>query len=141
MLRYALMIAVNSILTASLCHANEIAVIVNPKNAAAKISAEQLNSIFMGKNKALPEFGSITAINQSEGKAIRDEFLAKITGKSDAQLKAYWAKVVFTGIGEPLKEVASDADVKRLVAANPNMIGYIDKSLVDSNVAVVYTVK
>lgn len=128
-------------LTVSSTQAAEIAVIVHPKHAALKLNAEQLNRIFLGKNSSLPEMGAIAPINLVEGKPVRDEFLSKITGKTEAQLKAYWAKVSFTGIGEPPKEVVSDADVKRLVAGNTNLIGYIDKSAVDSNVAVVYTVK
>ena len=53
------------------------------------------------------------------------------------QLKAYWAKLVFTGQGTPPKEVDNDAAVLKLVAENPNIIGYIDAAAVNSSVRVV----
>ena len=39
---------------------------------------------------------------------------------------------------EPPKESGSDADIKNLVAQNPNLVGYVDASAVDASVKVVY---
>jgi hypothetical protein len=44
---------------------------------------------------------------------------------------------VFTGQGQPPKEVADPASVKKAVAADPKTVGYIDKSDVDASVKVV----
>jgi ABC-type phosphate transport system substrate-binding protein len=46
--------------------------------------------------------------------------------------------LIFTGKGTPPKQSGSDADVKALIAKNPNMIGYIDASAVDGSVKVVH---
>lgn len=112
--------------------AQSVAVIVNPKNASA-VSAEQISNIFLGKSNDL------TGVDLPDGNAARDVFYHKATGKDGAQLKAYWAKLVFTGKAQPLKELASDAEVKKFVAATPSAIGYIDKSSVDASVRVVLT--
>ena len=53
-----------------------------------------------------------------------------------AQMKAHWAKIIFTGRGHPPEEAANSAEVKKLIVNNPNAIGYIDKSLVDATVKV-----
>ena len=112
--------------------AQSVAVIVNPANASAP-SAEQIANIFLGKSSEL------TGVDLPDSHPVRSAFYQKVTGKDGAQLKAYWAKLVFTGKAQPLKEVASDADVKKFVASNPTAIGYIDKSAVDGSVKVVLT--
>lgn len=112
--------------------AQSIAVIVNPANANPP-SADQISSIFLGKSAEL------TGIDLPDGNAVRNAFYQKVTGKDGAQLKAYWAKLVFTGKAQPLKEAASDAEVKKHVASDPKAIGYIDKSAVDGSVKVVLT--
>lgn len=112
--------------------AQSVAVIVNPANASTP-SAEQIANIFLGKSAEL------TGIDLPDGNAVRSAFYQKVTGKDGAQLKAYWAKLVFTGKAQPLKELASDADVKKFVAGNPTAIGYIDKAAVDGTVKVVLT--
>jgi ABC-type phosphate transport system substrate-binding protein len=48
---------------------------------------------------------------------------------------------VFTGKATPPKELPSSAEVVKAVSADPNAIGYIDKSAVDGSVKVVYEVK
>ena len=112
--------------------AQSVAVIVNPKNTGA-VSADQISNIFLGKSNEL------AGVDLPDGNAVRDAFYHKVTGKDGAQLKAYWAKLVFTGKAQPLKELASDAEVKKFVASNPNAIGYIDKGAVDGSVKVVLT--
>lgn len=112
--------------------AQSVVVIVNPKNAAPP-SAEQIANVFLGKSNDL------TGVDLPDGNAARDTFYHKVTGKDGAQLKAYWAKLVFTGKAQPLKEVGSDAEVKKFVASNPTAIGYIDKGAVDGSVKVVLT--
>ena len=112
--------------------AQSVAVIVNPKHGGG-LSAEQVSNIFLGKSSDL------AGVDLPDGNAVRDAFYQKVTGKDAAQVKAYWAKLVFTGKAQPLKEMASDADVKKCVAANPNAIGYIDKGAVDGSVKVILT--
>lgn len=119
----------------------EVVVIVNAKYSGLKLTADQVSSIFLGKKVPAPDGSMLIALNQSEGKPIREKFMTKVTGKDDSQLKAYWAKMAFTGKGDAPKEVGGDADVKKMVATNPNTVGYIDKSAADSSVVVVYSVE
>ena len=46
---------------------------------------------------------------------------------------------MFSGKATPPKELGSSADVKKFVASNPDAIGYIEKSAVDSSVKVVFS--
>jgi len=113
----------------------ETVVIVNPANPATRMFSEQAAQFFLGKS------AMFTPIDQAEGSHIRNDFYQKIADKDAAQVKAIWSKLVFTGKATAPKEMKSNADVKKAVAADPKAIGYIDKSAVDDTVKVILTLQ
>ena len=125
-------------LTLSAAAANaEVVVIVNPKNPAANMTAEQVAAIFLGNSTTFPDGGAVALADQPEAAGIRGDFYQKATGRSVAQVKATWARLTFSGKGAPPKELKSDADVKAFVAGDPKAIGYVDSSAVDGSVKAV----
>jgi ABC-type phosphate transport system substrate-binding protein len=117
----------------------QVAVVVNPKSALATMTADQVSGIFLGKSNTLPSGGTALPTDLPDSSATRELFYTKVTGKSTAQVKAAWSRLVFSGKATPPKELGSSADVKKFVAANPDAIGYIEKSAVDSSVKVVFS--
>jgi ABC-type phosphate transport system substrate-binding protein len=115
----------------------DVVVIVNPKNPAANLSAEQVAAIFLGTASTFPDGGGVTLTDQPEAAGIRGDFYQKATGRSVAQVKATWARLTFSGKGTPPKELKTDADVKAFVASDPKAIGYVDASAVDGSVKAV----
>ena len=125
-------------LTLAAASANaEVVVIVNPKNPAANLSAEQVAALYLGNSSTFPDGGAAALADQPESAAVRGAFYEKATGRSAAQAKATWARLTFTGKGTPPKELKSDADVKAFVASDPKAIGYVDASAVDGSVKAV----
>jgi ABC-type phosphate transport system substrate-binding protein len=116
----------------------EIAVIVSTNNPNASIDQTTVGKIFLGKSKRFPDGSQAVPIDQNDGSAARAAFNSTILGKSSSQLKSYWSRLIFTGKGTPPKQSGNDADVKELVANNPNIIGYVDASAVDDSVKVVH---
>lgn len=114
-----------------------VVVIGNPSGPDA-LSKSQVSKLYLGKSKKLPNGGKASVVEQAKGSAARDAFHAAITGKSDAQLQAYWSRLVFTGKGKPPKALGSSASVKNSVASNVNAIGYIDEADLDASVKVVF---
>jgi len=108
-----------------------VVVVANP--GANDIDAGTIKKVYLGKAKSL----NIEALELEDGNPLKAEFHSKVTGKTEAQLQAYWAKKVFTGKGNPPKELTSSALVKSAVANQSNAIGYIDESEVDSSVKVI----
>ena len=104
------------------------------------MSADDVSALFLGKSDQLPGVGVALLLDQAESNAVRDAFYSKVTGKSAAQVKAAWSRLVFSGKATPPKEVANSAEVKKLVATNANAIGYIEKSAVDGTVKVLLSV-
>lgn len=119
----------------------DVVVVVSAKSAAMTLSIDQASEIFLGRAITLPGGGAVAPIDQSEGSAAREVFYQKVVGKNAAQLKAYWAKQIFSGKGTPPKDGGSDGAVKAMVAANPGLIGYIDKDAMDGSVKALLTIK
>lgn len=109
----------------------DVVVVVSAKSAVTQLSKDQVADIFLGQG------GSQEPVDQDVA-AMREEFYSKVTGRSAAQVKTHWAKLSFSGKGTPPKSVGGDEDVKKALAANPNAIGYIDKSKVDASVKTVF---
>lgn len=119
----------------------ETVVIVAAANPTTTLTADQVSDLFLGRANNFPGGGSATPVDQTDGSAVREDFYTKVANKSAAQIKAYWAKLVFTGKGQPPKEAGDNSGVKSAVAGNPSAIGYIDKSAVDASVKVVFSAR
>ncbi|WP_137173537.1 phosphate ABC transporter substrate-binding protein [Massilia sp. HP4] len=115
----------------------ELVVVVSSRSQVAAINADQVAAIFLGHASRFPDGAPALAIDQQLGASQRDSFYRELTGKSPALLKAHWSKMVFTGRGQPPREANGDAAVRRLVAENPSMIGYIDRDALDASVRAV----
>jgi len=116
--------------------AADVVVVVSARNPVTALSRNQIADIFLGKTGSFPYGSHAVPIDQAEGAGARDAFYATFTGKSAAQVKAYWSKIIFTGRGQPPRQVANGAEAKKLIAENPNAIGYIEPDLVDGSVKV-----
>ncbi|GIU16445.1 hypothetical protein TUM4644_00540 [Shewanella colwelliana] len=123
-----------SIVALSLCSmvSAQAAVVLIGAPGASDISASDAKKLFLGKGSS-----SSVPFELDEGNATRSEFHDKVTRKSDAQLKAYWSKQVFTGKGNPPATVSSAAAMKSTVASTPNAVGYIDEADLDDTVKVI----
>ncbi len=116
----------------------EVAVVVNSANGSS-VSDAEISRIFLGKLKKFGGGESVAPVNGKMGSETRNDFEKKVLKKSGSQVKAYWSKLVFSGKGKPPKELDSDADVLKFIAANPNAIGYVDAASVNDTVKVLKT--
>jgi ABC-type phosphate transport system substrate-binding protein len=110
----------------------DIAVIVNPANSVS-LTTDELTRLYTGRSSAL------AAVNIAESLPLRGQFDEKGVGRSSAQLKAHWSKLVFTGKGTPPLELATEAAVIEYITQNPNAVGYVDAASVTDAVKVVLT--
>ena len=133
--------AVLAVLCQQALGAGELVVIVSSKSAVSTLRQEQVADIFLGQIASFPGGAEAVALDLRIGSPERDEFYAKVTSKSPPLMKAYWTKMIFTGRGQPPREVAGNAAMRKLVADNPGLIGYIDKSALDASVKAVLLVR
>jgi len=114
----------------------DIVIIVHPSNANAP-DASNLKQIFTGKLSSFADGSEAIPLNLTPDSPATTEFNKKVVKKSARQFKSYWSKQLFTGNGTPPKVINSEAEMMKLVASNPNLIGYITAGTEDSSVKVV----
>ena len=131
-------IAASFLLGISAFASADIAVIVNPANAD-NISKSDIANLYLAKTKTFPGGKNAIPLDRPEGSAERVEFISKVVDKDEAQMKAYWSRLIFTGKAVPPKILESDAEVKDMVTRNPDTIGFINANAVDDTVKVVAT--
>ena len=115
----------------------DVVAVVSSKSAITALSKPQLTDIFLGRVSRFPNGGQVVPLDQAEGSAARERFYTKVAGRTAAQMKAYWSKIIFTGRGQPPTEVSDGVELKKRLAANVEAIGYMDESLVDDSVRVI----
>jgi ABC-type phosphate transport system substrate-binding protein len=112
----------------------DIVAIVSAKSSVTHLTPNQVADIFLGRTSRFPDGSPAVPVDLSDGAGER--FYAKIAGKTPAQIKAYWSKIIFTGRGQPPKAVPTARDMKKFIAENIDAIGYMDSAMVDDSVRV-----
>jgi len=125
-----------ALLLASQSAVADVVAVVSAKSPVTTLTRSQVADLFLGKLTRFPGGSPAVPIDQGEGTATRDEFYASFASKSAAQVKAYWAKIIFTGRGQPPRTATNDAEIKKLLAMNPQAIAYLDRSAVDASLRV-----
>lgn len=115
----------------------ETVVVVSAESPVNRLSHPQVVNIFLGRSSYFPGNSPAIPVDQREGSAVREEFYSKLVGWTPAQLKGHWSRIVFTGRGQPPKQLANNEEVKQLLATSPGTIGYIEKKSIDSRVKIV----
>jgi ABC-type phosphate transport system substrate-binding protein len=110
-------------------------VVVSSKSRIQSLSKEEVFDIFIGKVQNF-QGGPITPVLSAE--ETTKIFYVAMMGKTENQMRATWARLVFTGKGVPPRIHDRNKDVKKLVRSDPNVISVIELKEVDSSVRIVY---
>ncbi|NTS77142.1 phosphate ABC transporter substrate-binding protein [Catenovulum sp. SM1970] len=112
------------------------AIIVHPNNDS-NFNKIEVSRIFIGKAKFFSNGQKAVPLYLTD-KPVKDKFNGQFLGRSTIQIKTYWSKLLFTGRGVPPNEVTNEEMLEK-VASSEEFIGYIDASLVNDQVKVIYT--
>jgi ABC-type phosphate transport system substrate-binding protein len=115
----------------------EVVVVVAAGQPVETLARTELADIFLGRASRFPDGRPAVPIDQREGSPARAVFYTAFLGRSAAQMKAHWSKIVFTGRGSPPREAPDGAAVRQLIAEDPQAIGYLDRDLVDASLRIV----
>ena len=116
--------------------AEMVVVVVGATSSLMEIDRLHLADLYLGRTTRLPDGKPALPIDQKPGTDDRATFSATYLGRSEAQIKAHWSKLIFTGRGRPPQKLSGDEAVRRRVAEDSSAIGYIDIRAVDSSVRV-----
>ncbi|MFO1385910.1 MAG: phosphate ABC transporter substrate-binding protein [Chitinivorax sp.] len=118
---------------------SELAVIVSARHPLSSLRIDQVEQLFLGKFFTFPDGSQAQPLDLPKG-AERDRFYQHIASRNSSQMKAYWSKIVFSGGGQPPREVPSPQEAVSQVSKNLNLIAYVDKAQLNSTVKVLLIV-
>lgn len=121
-------------------YANSLVVIVSKNSSINNITKKELSKIFLSKTKRLPN-GDRSITLEYINKDHQSKFYKLICNKNEKQLKKYWAKMIFTGRGQPAKKFKSIENLIEFVENNNNAISYIPSKYMNSNLKMIMEIK
>jgi ABC-type phosphate transport system substrate-binding protein len=114
------------------CFAHHMAVVVNKDNAVDNVTSAHLAKLLRAEIKKWPDGKNVVLVlhKESEGET---ETLERLNKMSDAEWKAF-----LVAHKDSIQFVDSDAEVLKLVQAEPGAIGLIDVRSIDNSINVVH---
>ena len=119
-------------------YASDFVVITHPQNGIEKMSKDEIINIYMGRNSRMPNGLSAIPIDVTYSTADKARFYMFMMEKELAEINSYWARLRFSGQGNPPKQLESVEDVLEFVSRNKGALAYLDKKRVDKRVRVVF---
>lgn len=117
----------------------DIVIIVNPNNPVETLTEREVKRIFLGRLRQFPSTNrAMDVLDQDAESPIYEKFYTEFIGFGLRKLRRYRAAYLFSGKGTLPQEVADHGAVKAKVLKNERAIGYIDATLVDDSVKVIY---
>lgn len=111
----------------------ETLVVASQDSVFTSFDSKTAKKLWMGKKRRL-EGSKVKIIDQEDGSEAKTEFYQTVLKKSPEQMKAYWAKLVFTGGGKfPPRKLTDDTSMKAWLIKNKDSIGYISASSLDAD--------
>lgn|SRR5690554_5611137 len=108
----------------AIAHA-EIVVVGNPRIDASSLDSRIVSDFYLGRAVQLSTGQRVEVVDLPAGHPAREEFYGRVLGRDPSQIRAYWAKRIFTGKGTPPEVRPDEAAVLRWVAGAPGRIGYV----------------
>jgi hypothetical protein len=102
----------------------EIVVIGNLNSPVNNLSKREVQDIFLGRTRALPNGNFVLPLDLVE---LRSNFYLLLTNRPIEQIDAYWARIMFSGQNTPPINLPDEQAMLKTIAENTGAIGYMDK--------------
>ena len=115
----------------------DVVVVAGKDSPVTTISESQLRKLYLEGTSRIAG-NRVKALDLPEGSRVRTEFYQKAVGKSPAQMKSYWARMIFTGRGAPPRMVSGVRAMQVMLENNPELVGYLPADQVSSGLKVLH---
>lgn len=101
-----------------------VAIIVHVDNYE-KINEAQLRNLYLGKMKTFPSGAEAKVLDLTPDNSVREEFTRKVLRRSESNLNAYWARMLFSSQGRPPPMLKTPQDALNMVIHDKQAIAYV----------------
>lgn len=116
----------------------ELVVVANPKSGIERMTRDEVIYVFMGRWRQLPSGLPATPVDSPVDSSEHEAFYRQLVNKGPADIKAYWSRLMFTGTARPPVATRSRDEQIKILASTPGAISYLERSMVDSRVKIVF---
>lgn len=109
--------------------AGDIVVVAGPESSIDDLAGEEVRKLFLGQSNTDPQGNPVTLYDLDD-RAIRGQFYRAAASMSLVQLRAYWAKMVFTGHGRPPRQLGVEELIERLKTER-EALGYLPRDMAE----------
>ncbi|MEI6412666.1 MAG: hypothetical protein WCP34_00200 [Pseudomonadota bacterium] len=116
---------------------DKLVVVVSPSSGIEEINREDVVNIFLGRYLQLPSGILAQPVDQPEDETTRARFYKLLVGKDLPEIRAHWARLIFSGKTHPPRQVQSIREMIEMISTRRGAIGYLKRDQVDVRVKVV----
>lgn len=106
----------------------KIYVIANTNLDPVNLPVQNIRQLFLDESSFSSNGQTLKPLDLPESSEIRRFFYLRIANRTPAQMKSYWARMVFTGKGTPPLTLSTEEAVEQVVALEADKIGYVSKA-------------
>jgi len=137
MLRPLVLLALMALAPAPARAEGVLVIIVNVESGVTRLTREQAEAIFMGRQRRLPSGLLAVPVEQLLPPETRVRFYQYLVHLPMSQVRALWAQLYFSGQAQPPRQTRSSDETLEVVGANRGAIGFLEKGLLDRRVRAV----
>ncbi len=103
-----------------------VLVVMNAASGVESLTRDQVVNIFLGRFRQLPNGMPALPIDQPADQPLKATFYQRLVNKQLAEIRAYWARLVFSGKTTPPRQAETPEQVLQWLAENPGAVAYLD---------------
>lgn len=113
----------------------ELVVVTSNQSTITELTKSEVRQIFSGQSRQIGG-NRVQPLDLPSSSNFRETFYRELMGRSPEQMRAYWTRLIFTGQGQPPREVSGAQEMSALLNSSAEFIGYLPASEVGSNMKV-----
>ncbi|EXJ16220.1 type 2 periplasmic-binding domain-containing protein [Imhoffiella purpurea] len=115
-----------------------LVVVVNASTGIETLTRDQVINIFLGRFRQLPNGEIAIPIDQPAELPIREQFYRRLVNKNPAEIRAYWARLMFSGKTTPPHQADSEQEVLETLMREPGSISYLIENRLQASLKAVF---
>ena len=118
----------------------ELVIVTGNQSLISSLTDNEVRQLFSGQLRSLMG-RRVQPLDLSSRDSAREQFYQKVMGRTPDQMRAYWTRLIFTGQGQPPREVSNIREMETLLMSSAEYIGYLPESSLTGNMRVLYRIR
>ncbi|MPY22854.1 hypothetical protein FM037_03925 [Shewanella psychropiezotolerans] len=116
----------------------ELLVVVSRESRVDSLTKSEVVDLFMGRYVNFPNGDKAKVFDLAPKSEIKGLFYQRLVNRTEAQIDAYWARLLFSGRNTPPKKTESPGQLIHEIMSSSHAIGYISSQDLTDSLKVVY---